>query len=140
MQVLDAPPRVEHTVALRQPQPTRTEAPVAGYSPVVVQGEPDVDAGIDAEERRIGEALIAGDERALRSMYDRWGAMVHSYCVRSIGDRETAADATQETFIAAWKSRERFDPERGALPAWLVGMRASRGARWPREPPAASPW
>lgn len=118
MEVLDAPSRAGRAVSRTMSGPQPADTVGSRYSPAIVK----VVSQTDPEERRIGDELRDGDERALRSMYDKWGAMVHSYCVRSLGDRDAAADATQETFIGAWKSRDRFDPEMGVLPAWLMGI------------------
>ncbi len=62
-----------------------------------------------------------GDEQALREIYDEFGGLVFSICLRSV-DRAAASDITQEVFIAAWRKRDRFDPSRGALGSWLSGI------------------
>jgi RNA polymerase sigma factor (sigma-70 family) len=76
----------------------------------------------DAAER----AWVAGDDSALREAWDCFGRLVFTYCARALGDRERAADCTQETFVSAWRSRHRFDPARGPLAAWLVGIARHR--------------
>jgi RNA polymerase sigma factor (sigma-70 family) len=83
-----------------------------------VTGEVDRDQG----ERAIAEAFVRGEELALRQAYEHWGGLVLSHCRRSLGERQAAEDATQETFVAAWRSRDRFDPDRGSLPGWLLGI------------------
>ena len=62
-----------------------------------------------------------GDEGALRLAYSEHGSLVYSLCRRSVDDA-TAADITQEVFVAAWRNRARFDAERGSLRAWLAGI------------------
>ena len=71
----------------------------------------------DAVARR----LVAGDETALKDAYDAHGRVVFSFCRRSLS-AERAADATQEVFLAAWRSRERYRPEAGTLAGWLLGI------------------
>lgn len=84
----------------------------------------DVEAVLDRPdviEDPLARAFVSGDERALRSMYDEHGRLVFSFCRRSLGP-ERAADATQEVFLAAWRSRERYRPASGTLPGWLIGI------------------
>ena len=66
-------------------------------------------------------AFMDGDDDALKAVYDQHGSLVYSFCRRSLGP-ERAADATQEVFLAAWRSRERYRPEAGSLPGWLIGI------------------
>jgi RNA polymerase sigma factor (sigma-70 family) len=83
-----------------------------------VLGDDAAPSTLGPEER----AWLAGDPTALRLAYDACGPAVFSYCRRALGDGEQAADCTQETFVSAWRSRDRFDPAKGSLVAWLVGI------------------
>lgn len=62
-----------------------------------------------------------GPHDVLRRAYDRHGPLVYTFCRRAVG-AELANDVTQEVFITAWRQRHRFDPERGVLAGWLVGI------------------
>jgi RNA polymerase sigma-70 factor (ECF subfamily) len=72
-------------------------------------------------DQRVALGLVAGDESALKDAYDLHGQLVFSFCRRSLTP-ERAADATQEVFLAAWRSRERYRPEAGSLAGWLLGI------------------
>ncbi len=78
---------------------------------------------LSPNERPSGVAaqFAQGDDTALREAYDEHGALVFTFCKRALGP-EVGAEVTQEVFLAAWKARERFDPERGALAGWLIGI------------------
>jgi RNA polymerase sigma-70 factor (ECF subfamily) len=67
----------------------------------------------------------AGSDHALRAAYEAHGSLVYSCCVRTVGEA-MAADVTQEVFISAWRSRHRFDAERGSLAGWLIGITKHR--------------
>jgi RNA polymerase sigma-70 factor (ECF subfamily) len=84
-------------------------------------------AAADGEDdAALARAWPTGGDAAMRRVWERYGTLVHTYCVRAIGDRDLAADCVQETFVSAWKSRDRFDPSRGSLPAWLIGIARHR--------------
>jgi len=65
--------------------------------------------------------FAAGDGGALRAAYDTHGGLVFNLCRRVVGP-DHAPDVAQEVWVAAWNSRHRFDPARGALPGWLAGI------------------
>lgn len=71
--------------------------------------------------RDLDHRFAAGEPGALEEVYAAHGALVHSYCRRML-DPTRAADATQDAFVAAWRSRARFRPEGGSLPGWLLGI------------------
>jgi RNA polymerase sigma-70 factor (ECF subfamily) len=75
-------------------------------------------AGERLDDAALDGRFASGDDAALRLAYERYGPLVFGICRRA--RPEAAADLTQETFVAAWRGRHRFDPARGSLGAWLA--------------------
>jgi RNA polymerase sigma-70 factor (ECF subfamily) len=80
----------------------------------------------DDQDAALARAWVDGREGAVRAAWERYGTLVHTFCVRALFDRDAAADCVQETFVSAWRSRDRFDPSRGTLAGWLVGIARHR--------------
>ncbi|MCH9648996.1 MAG: sigma-70 family RNA polymerase sigma factor [Deltaproteobacteria bacterium] len=59
-----------------------------------------------------------GDSEALGEVYHRYGDMVFNLAYRMSGDRELAADFTQETFLRVHRSLGRFHG-RSTLKTWI---------------------
>jgi RNA polymerase sigma-70 factor (ECF subfamily) len=70
----------------------------------------------------LAERLRDGDEKALRAAYDRYGSAVLYLAQRMLGNRADAEDVTQMAFVAAWMGRDTFDPQRGTMLGWLLGI------------------
>jgi len=64
----------------------------------------------------------AGDEIALRQAFDRYGGMVQRVGMLRLGNHHDAEELVQQVYVRAWKGREGFNPERGSLGAWLLGI------------------
>ena len=73
-------------------------------------------------EDELARALVAGHEWALAEAYERWAGLVHGISLKALADRSDAEDATQQVFVRAWRGRTTFDPDRGSLAGWLVGI------------------
>jgi RNA polymerase sigma-70 factor (ECF subfamily) len=73
-------------------------------------------------DEELAERFRTGDEAALRCAYDRYGGAVFHLATRSLANRADAEDVTQATFVAAWQGRGTFDPERGSMLGWLLGI------------------
>jgi RNA polymerase sigma-70 factor, ECF subfamily len=63
-------------------------------------------------------AAAAGDVAAFESLYRQFSPRVYGLCLRLTGQRETAEDCTQESFVAAWRALARFE-RRSRFSTWL---------------------
>lgn len=71
------------------------------------------------------DAEFAAGRADLRSVYDEHSGLVYSICRKAL-DEHSANDVTQDVFLSAWKAREQYDPARGSLAGWLVGITKRR--------------
>ncbi|MGI8661263.1 MAG: RNA polymerase sigma factor [Thermoleophilaceae bacterium] len=63
-----------------------------------------------------------GDPRAFELLYDRHGGASFALAYRMVGDRVTAEDISQEAFLSIWRSRTRYQAERGSVRTWVLGI------------------
>jgi RNA polymerase sigma-70 factor (ECF subfamily) len=74
-------------------------------------------------ERGLRDAVLAGDERAWRALYDEAFAGLYAYVLwRCGGLRDRADEIVQETWLTAVRRIAAFDPGQGAFAAWLRGI------------------
>lgn len=62
-----------------------------------------------------------GDNIAVNILVDRHHAVVFSKCLAIIGDEDLAADASQESFIKAFRSLDRFRGD-SSFKTWLLAI------------------
>jgi RNA polymerase sigma factor (sigma-70 family) len=60
-----------------------------------------------------------GDPGGVRDLYERYGRFVYAVAFKLLGDRGLAEEATQQTFLAAWRAAASFDVSRELGP-WLA--------------------
>ncbi len=72
-------------------------------------------------DREVLERFRLGDEAAVKAVYDRFGGPVFALSMRILGEQGLAADATQQTFLKAWRAASTYDPERNFGP-WIYAI------------------
>ena len=82
-------------------------------------GTDDIRALADEE---LMSLVQAGDPRAFELLYDRHGGPAYSLAYRIAGRRGVAEDVTQEAFLSIWRSRARYQPGRGSVRSWILGI------------------
>ncbi|MEU4078288.1 RNA polymerase subunit sigma-24 [Streptomyces venezuelae] len=85
---------------------------------------PSVDSrsSLSLSDREVADGFVSGDERCLAVAHARWHGLVHTLAARTLGDAREAEDVGQQVFLAAWRGRAGYRPERGPFPGWLVGI------------------
>lgn len=80
----------------------------------------DTDAGAARSRLNADIAQVAaGDKAALNRVYAATSAKLFGICLRFAGDRESAEDALQETYLKVWRRAGRFDEARASAITWL---------------------
>src|SRR6185503_20607720 len=67
-------------------------------------------------------SMLAGDEEALALLYRRRQGNVYRFALQMSGSKPIAEDVTQEVFLFLMREGHVFDPERGTVSAFLLGV------------------
>jgi RNA polymerase sigma-70 factor, ECF subfamily len=77
-------------------------------------------------DEELAELVDAKDPVAFEVFYDRHGGAAYSLAHRIVGDRQLAEDVIQDAFLSIWRSRARYDPTRGSVRSWTLGVVRNR--------------
>jgi len=76
---------------------------------------------VATDDSGLAARFAAGDPETIRVIYRNYGRLVYSVAYKVLGDAGLAEDATQKTFLQAWRAAESYDPSR-PLGAWLASI------------------
>lgn len=71
------------------------------------------------DDADLASRFASGDADMVRVVYQTYGRLVFSIAYKVLGDTGLAEDATQQTFVQAWRAARTYDPSR-PLGAWLT--------------------
>ena len=66
------------------------------------------------------QRIARQDQRALSTLYDRFGGAVYSLARRILGSETMAEEVTQDIFLKVWGQAQKWDPDKGQLSSWLL--------------------
>ncbi|MHB8799846.1 MAG: sigma-70 family RNA polymerase sigma factor [Thermoanaerobaculia bacterium] len=72
------------------------------------------------------DRIREGDQAALDLLYKRYSAPVYSLVWKVLQNSEEAEDVSLDVFWQVWRQAGRYDPSRGAPPAWIFTLARSR--------------
>ncbi|MFD9791652.1 RNA polymerase sigma factor [Streptomyces sp. NPDC059070] len=72
------------------------------------------------------ERIRAGDREAFAELYEEYSRGVYNHAFRLTGDWSTAEEVMSDTFLEAWRTRERIEPHGGSLRPWLLGIATNK--------------
>lgn len=67
------------------------------------------------------------DEGTLREAISAYGDAVYGMAHRIVAEPMLAEEVTQDTFLALWRQPAAYDPARGSLKAFLLGVARNKG-------------
>lgn len=80
----------------------------------------------NSSDSELLQAMRAGDEEALAALYRRRQPGIYRFALQMCGSQELAEDITQEVFMVLMREAHTFDPARGSLSAFLMGIARHR--------------
>ena len=83
-------------------------------------------AGIPGPLRDLDDATLmrrvqADDAQAFGALYDRIAGRAYRLAHSIVRDGSRAQDIVQEAFLASWRSRASYVPQRGSVASWIMG-------------------
>ncbi len=95
---------------------------------------------METSDSELMQRLANGDDLALNALMDRWGSRVTAFLHQMTGERATALDLGQETFVKIYQARDRYRST-GNFSTWLFSIAANLArnhARWKTRHPTVS--
>jgi RNA polymerase sigma-70 factor (ECF subfamily) len=97
----------------------------AGYGEYVMSPRSTVyrmNQNEELDDSELLRSMLTGDEQALVVLYRRRQAAIYRFAYQMSGSVSLAEDVTQEVFLFLMREGHLFDPSRGALSSFLLGV------------------
>src|SRR5262245_18845526 len=78
--------------------------------------------GVEVTDEALLAGLASGDADAAAAFVRRFQRRVYGLALTILREPGAAEDAAQEAFVRAWRHAETYDPRRGRVVNWLLGI------------------
>jgi RNA polymerase sigma-70 factor (ECF subfamily) len=75
-----------------------------------------------SDDRELLRLLAKGNERAFDTVYGRYQGRIFRFTCHMTGNAAIAEEVTQEVFLQLIRNARAYDPERGSLAGYLLGI------------------
>jgi RNA polymerase sigma-70 factor, ECF subfamily len=76
----------------------------------------------DLNDCELLRSMLAGNEEALALLYQHRHGSIYRFALQMSGSKALAEDVTQEVFLFLMREGHLFDPSRGSVSAFLLGV------------------
>jgi RNA polymerase sigma factor (sigma-70 family) len=78
------------------------------------------------DDESLMRLISAGRADALGELYDRYGRLVFSLALHTVGDTATAEEIAQDVFLRAWERAGQYRSDQGTVRTWLASIARHR--------------
>lgn len=79
-------------------------------------------ASQSAEDIDLMRRVAARDQGAMRTMYQRYARPIYSLAYHILQNDTLAEEVTQDALLKVWEHKTAWDPAKGTLKSWLLGI------------------
>ena len=92
---------------------------------LLYRGQSDTEAA-EGDWVLLVQSIAAGDQQALRALYERTHRMVFTLAARICSSREIAEEVTLDVFQDVWQRSAEYDPSDRSVVGWIMIQARSR--------------
>ncbi|HEV2271269.1 MAG TPA: sigma-70 family RNA polymerase sigma factor [Steroidobacteraceae bacterium] len=81
---------------------------------------------LEAEWLALVESVAAGDQFALRALYDRTHRIVFTLIMRIVANRQSTEELTVDVYHEVWRRAPNYDAAAGSVVGWIMNLARSR--------------
>lgn len=73
-------------------------------------------------DEELMQLVQSGQDGAFTVLFQRHGGSAYALAYRMVGTKVAAEDVVQESFLSLWRTGARYDPVRGSVRSWILGI------------------
>jgi RNA polymerase sigma-70 factor (ECF subfamily) len=78
------------------------------------------------DDETLVRLIVQARAEALSELYDRYGRLVFSLALNSVGNPTTAEEITQDVFLRIWQRARQYRADRAKVSTWLTSITRHR--------------
>ena len=78
------------------------------------------------DDENLIELIVRANQDALSELYDRYGRLVYSLAIKTIGEPTLAEEITQDVFLRIWEKAYTYRADQAKVSTWLTSIARHR--------------